>query len=100
MTTYVVTDLDVFDPDVFAEYQRRFPAILERHGGRYLVRGGEVTTNDDWGLHRVVIFEFPDRDAIRATFSDPEYAPLVPIRERSARARTFMVDGWDGIDPH
>ncbi len=30
----------------------------------------------------------------------PEYAPLVPIRERSARARTFMVDGWDGIDPH
>ncbi|MFV0260448.1 MAG: DUF1330 domain-containing protein [Acidimicrobiales bacterium] len=52
-----------------------------------------------WDLHRVVVFEFPDREAIKATFSDPDYAALIPIRERSARSRMFIVDGWDGVDP-
>ena len=38
----MITDLEIHDTEVFAEYQARFPSIIERHGGRYLVRGGDV----------------------------------------------------------
>ena len=94
MSVYLITDLDIHDSEVFAEYQARFPSIIERHGGRYLVRGGEVrVTSGEWDLHRVIIFEFPDHEALRATFNDPEYQPLIAIRERSVRSRTFIVDG-------
>ena len=47
----------------------------------------------EWDLHRVIIFEFPDHEAVRATFSDPEYLPMIAIRERSAHSKAFMVDG-------
>ena len=96
MSVYLITDLDIHDSEVFAEYQARFPSIIERHGGRYLVRGGEVRVmSGEWNLHRVIIFEFPDHEALRATFNDPEYQPLIAIRERSARSKAFMVDGVD-----
>ena len=94
MSVYLITDLEIFDPEVFAEYQARFPSIIERHGGRYLVRGGEVrVVSGQWDLHRVIVFEFADHEAVRATFADPEYQPLIAIRERSARSKSFMVDG-------
>ena len=47
----------------------------------------------DWDLHRLVIFEFPDQEALQATFADPDYAPLAMARERSARSKAFVVDG-------
>ncbi len=54
MSVYLITDLDIHDSEVFAEYQERFPAIIDRHGGRYLVRGGEVRVmSGEWDLHRV-----------------------------------------------
>ena len=94
MAVYLISDLDVFDAEVFAEYQQGFPEILARHGGRYLVRGGETRVmSGDWDLHRLVIFEFPDHEALQATFADPDYAPLAAARERSARSKAFVVDG-------
>ena len=96
MSVYVITDLEIHDPELFAEYQATFPSIIERHGGRYLVRGGEVRVmSGDWDLHRIIIFEFPDREAVRATFNDPDYQPMIAIRERSAHSKAFMVDGVD-----
>jgi len=32
---------------------------------------------------------------VRATFNDPEYQPMIAIRERSAYSKAFMVDGVD-----
>jgi uncharacterized protein (DUF1330 family) len=94
VSVYLITDLDIFDAKLFAEYQRAFPAIVERHSGRYLVRGGEWRVlSGDWDLHRVVVFEFPDQEAMRATFDDPEYQPMIAIRERSARSKSFVVEG-------
>ena len=97
MSLYLITDLDIFDAETFAEYQRAFPAIVERHGGRYLVRGGDWRVlSGEWDLHRIVVFEFPNHEAMRATFDDPEYQPMVAIRERSARSKSFVVEGVAG----
>ena len=38
MTAYIVSDIDVSDPQALADYVRLVPPVIERHGGRYLVR--------------------------------------------------------------
>ncbi|MCC6433882.1 MAG: DUF1330 domain-containing protein [Acidimicrobiales bacterium] len=98
MAVYLIIDLDVSDPERFAEYQAAFPVIAARHGGRYLVRGGELSVNGDWGADpkRLVMIEFPDRAAAAATFADPDYQPLIPIRNASSKGRSILVDGVDG----
>ncbi len=42
MAAYVIANARVTDPDHYQEYASQVPRTIERHGGRYLARGGEV----------------------------------------------------------
>lgn len=97
MTVYVITDIDISDAEVYAQYQAGFPAVAAKHGGRYLVRGGAFTTTGQWEppIKRLVVLEFPSREDFEATMADPDYEPLIPIRDASSKARTIVVDGVD-----
>ena len=44
MSAYVLVDVEVLNPEAYAEYTRDVPATLEPFGGRFLVRGGAVET--------------------------------------------------------
>ena len=44
MAAYVLAQLDVHDPETFKRYREKVAPLVETFGGRYLVRGGEVTT--------------------------------------------------------
>ena len=41
MTAYMIMDIDVLDPPQYETYKREVPKLVEKHGGEYLVRGGE-----------------------------------------------------------
>jgi uncharacterized protein (DUF1330 family) len=94
MTAYLIADVDVTDPSLFAEYIREVPATEARYGGRYLGRGGLTKVLEgDWQPHRLVIVEFPDMDSLTAWYESPEYARLKAIRERCAKTRIIALDG-------
>ena len=42
MAAYVIANIQITDPDRYPEYASRVPQTIERHGGRYLARGGKV----------------------------------------------------------
>ncbi len=42
MPAYLVGGVDVSDPAWVEEYGPKVQALVEKHGGRYLVRGGEM----------------------------------------------------------
>ena len=42
MPAYVIVNVHVTDPELYAEYAAGVPATIERFGGRYLARGGPV----------------------------------------------------------
>jgi uncharacterized protein (DUF1330 family) len=49
MAAYLLVDLEIHDPDGFQEYRSRVPEYIARHGGEYLVRGGEFEVIEgDW----------------------------------------------------
>jgi uncharacterized protein (DUF1330 family) len=95
MTAYFVVNLDVRDRERFETYRAQVPAVIERYGGRYLVRGGEVhPVEGDLGLKRLVILEFPSMEAARRFYESPDYAPLLRLRQETAASDIVLVEGW------
>lgn len=71
MAAYVISDVTIRDAEAIEAYRARAAASIAQHGGRYLVRGGEVERLEgDWSPGPLIIVEFPDMDTAR----------LVPLR--------------------
>jgi uncharacterized protein (DUF1330 family) len=97
MTVYVIADIEVNDRDAYAEYQKKVPAIIEKYGGRYLVRGGDVTVIEgEWQPSRIVVLEFPSQAELQRFAKSPEYAPVAAIRHRATKSNSFVVEGYAG----
>ena len=94
MPAYIIADIEVVEPEGFADYRTRVPAVIAAHGGRYLARGGAIELLEgDWPAKRIVILEFPDMATLKSFWDSPDYAPLKEIREKSARCRILAVEG-------
>ena len=98
MKVYAILDVEVHDEEKYAEYKRQVPAILERYGGRYLVRGGPVVALDSWRPERIVVIEFPSQERLQAFVSSPEYQPVLAIRNEATTSRTIVVQGHASDD--
>jgi uncharacterized protein (DUF1330 family) len=95
MRYYLIVDVvDIRDADKYAEYVRRVPAAVAAFGGRYLVRGGKTEVlSGDWRPGRMVIVEFPSRDALQSWFKSGEYRAMVHLREEAASANAVVIEG-------
>lgn len=98
MAAYLIADIIVHNPDQFMEYVRQVPAFVEKHGGQYLVRGGEPQGQEgDWRPQRLVIIEFPTRDDALAFLNDPDYQPVAAIRHTAADTNLIVADGVGAV---
>ena len=94
MPAYVIADVEISDPDTYREYTAGTPASIAKHGGRFVVRGGACEVLEgDWEPGRVVVIEFPDREAALGWFRSDDYQELAEIRRRASTARILVVDG-------
>jgi uncharacterized protein (DUF1330 family) len=91
---YVIAEFNVRDQDAFRDYGQRVPATLSQYGGRFLVRGGKVESlKGDEPKAPVVVLAFESVEQARKWGSSPEYGALVPLRDKAADARIFIVEG-------
>ncbi len=64
MSAYIIARINVTDPDRYPDYTAETPALIAKHGGRFVVRGGEPATlegpEED---RRIGVIAFPDRAA-------------------------------------
>jgi uncharacterized protein (DUF1330 family) len=97
MAGYLIANLDITDPAKFAEYREKVVPVIEKFGGRYLVRGGEVRrVEGNLPLHRLVVLEFPTLDAAQRFYDSAEYQPLIKLRLASTRSDLVLVEGYSG----
>lgn len=95
MPAYIIGSITVTDPVGYEEYRAKVPAVIAAHGGRYVVRGGQMEVIEgDWPTSRTVVLEFPDMQRIKAFYESPEYAPLLAIRKRTAVSKLIAVEGY------
>lgn len=96
MPAFLIADIDVNDPDTYANYIKANPDIVNKFGGRYIARGGAVKVLEgDWQPRRTVVIEFPDMATIEAFYDSPEYTELRKIRWQSADSRLVAIETLD-----
>lgn len=94
MAAYVIANVDVKDPALFEQYRKQVPETLARHGGKYLVRGGQhETLEGGWTPSRLVVLEFPTIDQARRWYDCEEYREPKALRMKSALTDLVIVEG-------
>lgn len=94
MKGYVIANVSVEDAAAYEGYRSRTAAIIERYGGRFLVRGGAVEVREgDPGISRLVILEFPSVAAAQTFYDSPEYQAILPIRLDTASSTLVIAEG-------
>jgi uncharacterized protein (DUF1330 family) len=94
MPAYVIVDVKIEDPEVYAEYRRLTPGSIAAYGGQFVVRGGPLETLEgDWSPERIVVLEFDSVARAKAWWSSAEYAPAKALRQKSATTRMIVVEG-------
>lgn len=94
MTAYMIVQLEITDPEGFAEYREKVSPMIAAYGGRYIVRGAAVENLEgEWDPGRLVIFEFPALEDIHRFYNAEEYQPLLALRERTANTILSVVEG-------
>jgi uncharacterized protein (DUF1330 family) len=97
MKYYTVAELLVTDPAWIRDYVAEVTGMVERHGGRYLVRSPRVETVEGEprdGLVMVLI-EWPSAEAAHAFYESEEYRPHRERRRAGAENRFVLVAGED-----
>jgi uncharacterized protein (DUF1330 family) len=98
MAVYLIIEIAVKDREMYLQYVERVPAIIEKHGGRYLARGGEITPlMGDWNPERIILIEFDSDDQIKKCFASSEYLEIAPLRENSTISKSIIVEGLESI---
>ncbi|MEQ8347990.1 MAG: DUF1330 domain-containing protein [Sneathiellaceae bacterium] len=94
MRAYLVLDFEIVEAAPFMDYARQIPALIERHRGRYVVRGERpAVVEGSWAPDRMVILEFESRQHAEDFLGDPAAQELFALRHRSTRSNLVLVDG-------
>jgi len=95
MSVYMIVEAkEVFDKQKYGEYIKKVPQIIEQFGGKYIVRGGDVSVvAGDWHPARIIIVEFESMDKFQAWWNSPEYRAVVHLRENGAKTNAIVVKG-------
>ena len=97
MSVYLIADITVTDDGWVPEYAAHVHELVEKHGGRYLSRSGNITTleGEPGDSTLIAILEFPSKRAVEAFAADPAYAPFGKARQAGSVSRFRLIDDTD-----
>ena len=93
MAVYVVARVDVTNPGEYVKYASQTVEMAAKYGGRFLAKGGDHHYLEGDGPARIVIIEFPDREAAMTWHASDEYQAIAPIRRNNSTSDLVLVDG-------
>jgi uncharacterized protein (DUF1330 family) len=99
MAVYVIIDISIRDQTTkadYVQYVEKVRPMVEKHGGRYLARGGHVTPMaGGWNPERIILIAFPSADHVKRWWNSPEYRSIVGLRENATTAKAILVEGCE-----
>ncbi len=94
MTAYVIASVNVTDAEKYQNYMALSPTAVAAAGGKFIVRGGNPEILEgDWSRPRVVIIEYPTREAAKAFYDSALYVAARAERADAAEFSMIVVDG-------
>lgn len=97
MSVFLIGDIKVTDDSWVPDYAANVHNIVEKHGGKYLSRSGNISTleGQDKDSTLIAIIQFPSREALDNFVSDPEYAPFGQARQAGGVSNFHVIDDTD-----
>lgn len=94
MSAYVIARIEVTDPEQYQNYIKASTGVVQKFGGRFIVRGGrKVTLEGPEETRRVVVIEFPTLERAEEFYNSPDYVSARELRANAAKASLVAVDG-------
>lgn len=94
MPAYMMARIKVTDPEQYKSYIAATPAVVEKFGGKFIVRGGEtITLEGPEETRRLVVVEFPALKNAREFYDSPDYREVMKLREGAAEVHLVAVAG-------
>jgi uncharacterized protein (DUF1330 family) len=91
---YSVAEIDIVDQAAYSTYVPKAQAAIKAGGGKLLAAGGTITAVDGAPpKSRVVIQQWDSLETYQAYRNSAAFKDLLPMREKVAKWRTFVVEG-------
>lgn len=93
MTAYVISHVRPRPGRALDEYRRLAAQSIARHGGTYVVRGGETELLEGEWAGSVVIASFPSAQQARDWYASDDYAAALAFRDEALDRDLILVEG-------
>jgi uncharacterized protein (DUF1330 family) len=94
MPAYVITRIEVHDPEAFKAYIAASTATIRKFGGHHIARGAEADVLEGEGnAFRNGIIQFATAADARAWYESPDYQAVKKLREGCATAHFYVLPG-------
>ncbi len=94
MAAYLVARVTVTDPERYGEYLKVSPTVIEKYGGKFIARGGEIVTLEGpEETRRVVLIEFPTLERAKEFYNSPDYREARKLREGAGTGQLIVIEG-------
>ena len=90
---YVISRVDIKDPDAYAKYATASSEAIRAHGGKPLARGGRFEELEGPARQRNVVLEFESFDRAREYYHSALYQAAKALREGAAEMEIVAVEG-------
>ena len=97
MPAYVIVEIEINDPVEYEEYKKLTPATIAAYDGKFVVRGAQTESLEgNWNPERIVVLQFPSVTKAKEWWNSEEYTIAKSIRQRTAKTKMLVVDGFGG----
>ena len=94
MAAYIVVNATITNQALLDEYSAAAGGTLAGHTIKPIVVTNEATILEGDAGERVVVLEFPTREAAMAWYQSPEYQAVIDKRLNSTKGFLAVVDGF------
>ena len=97
MSVFLIAEIKISDDSWVPAYAANVHKFVERQGGKYLSRSGNITAIEGAPKDRslVAVMQFDSKNALQAFVNDPEYQPYAKARQAGSVSQFYMIDDTD-----
>ena len=90
---YTIAEIEVTDPATYQKYAEGTRIGIPAAGGRFIVRGGKMFVLNGAPPKQIAVIQWESLEKAQAFFESEAYKQLIPIRDKSANFRAFVIEG-------
>ena len=92
---YWIARVNISDSEAFKEYASKAKLAIEKHGGKYVVRGGKFyILEGKHNFERNVVVEFESVEKAQECFTSKEYQEAKSYRDGKADFNAIVIEGY------